>query len=121
MLLPYVWATRIRCWAFTGWKGQNLRWRAHWRILHPRFPTVDEYGVFFVNLFEMHGMAPSQVTHIIISFRGCRRSIPRYGQVCEHHFSCATMFVEPGIRRAYSFAGEPRGSWSGPDGQHKEL
>ena len=40
---------------------------AHWRITTHRAQTVDEYGVFFVNLFEMNGLSPSQVTHIIIS------------------------------------------------------
>ena len=40
---------------------------AHWRVTTHRTQTVDEYGVFFVNLFQMHGLAPSQVTHIIIS------------------------------------------------------
>ena len=28
---------------------------AHWRVTTHRAQTVDEYGVFFVNLFEMHG------------------------------------------------------------------
>src|SRR5271167_3880111 len=40
---------------------------AHWRITTHRAQTVDEYGVFFVNLFEMNGMSTSQVTHIIIA------------------------------------------------------
>ena len=40
---------------------------AHWRVTSHRTQTVDEYGVFFVNLFEMHGMSPKQVTDIIIA------------------------------------------------------
>jgi type III pantothenate kinase len=58
---------------------------------------VDEYGVFFVNLFEMHGMAPSQVTHIIIA-----SVVPpvesTLRQVCEIYFHIEPMFVEPGIK-----------------------
>jgi type III pantothenate kinase len=58
---------------------------------------VDEYGVFFVNLFEMHGMAPSQVTHIIIA-----SVVPPVDstlrQVCESYFHIEPMFVEPGIK-----------------------
>ena len=38
------------------------RWRespqlaAHWRLTTHRAQTVDEYGVFFVNLFQMNGI-----------------------------------------------------------------
>jgi len=46
---------------------EPLQLAAHWRVTTHRTQTVDEYGVFFVNLFEMHGMSPKQVTHIIIS------------------------------------------------------
>ena len=70
---------------------------AHWRITTHRAQTVDEYGVFFVNLFEMHGMAPSQVTHIIIA-----SVVPPVDstlrQVCELYFKIEPMFVEPGIK-----------------------
>ena len=70
---------------------------AHWRITTHRAQTVDEYGVFFVNLFEMNGLAPSQVTHIIISsvvppVEGTLR------QVCEIYFHTQPLFVEPGIK-----------------------
>jgi len=70
---------------------------AHWRVTTHRTQTVDEYGVFFVNLFEMHGMAPSQVTHIIIA-----SVVPPVDstlrQVCESYFHIEPMFVEPGIK-----------------------
>ncbi|HTW81696.1 MAG TPA: type III pantothenate kinase [Terracidiphilus sp.] len=70
---------------------------AHWRITTHRAQTVDEYGVFFVNLFEMHGMAPSQVTHIIIS-----SVVPPVETtlrcVCEEYFHVEPLFVEPGIK-----------------------
>lgn len=70
---------------------------AHWRVTTHRAQTVDEYGVFFVNLFEMHGMSPSQVHHIIIA------SVvppvdPILRQVCEQYFNVQPMFVEPGIK-----------------------
>src|SRR5579863_6789305 len=70
---------------------------AHWRISTHRAQTVDEYGVFFVNLFEMNGMTPSQVTHIIIS-----SVVPpvesTLRQVCETYFHVQPLFVEPGIK-----------------------
>ncbi len=70
---------------------------AHWRVTTHRAQTVDEYGVFFVNLFEMHGMAPSQVTDIIIaSVVPPVDSILR--QVCEAYFHVEPLFVEPGIK-----------------------
>jgi type III pantothenate kinase len=70
---------------------------AHWRVTTHRAQTVDEYGVFFVNLFEMHGMAPSQVEHIIIA-----SVVPPVDstlrRVCEDYFHIEPMFVEPGIK-----------------------
>jgi type III pantothenate kinase len=70
---------------------------ANWRISTHRAQTVDEYGVFFVNLFQMHGMSPSQVTHIIIS-----SVVPPVDstlrQVCETYFHVEPLFVEPGIK-----------------------
>ncbi|MGD0941293.1 MAG: type III pantothenate kinase [Terracidiphilus sp.] len=70
---------------------------ANWRVTTHRAQTADEYGVLFVNLFEMHGMAPSQVHHIIISsvvppIEGTLR------QVCETYFHLQPLFVEPGIK-----------------------
>jgi type III pantothenate kinase len=70
---------------------------AHWRVTTHRAQTVDEYGVLFVNLFQMHGLAPSQVTHIIVS-----SVVPpvesTLRQVCETYFHLEPMFVEPGIK-----------------------
>jgi type III pantothenate kinase len=70
---------------------------ANWRVTTHRAQTVDEYGVLFVNLFEMHGMAPSQVTDIIIaSVVPPVDSILR--QVCESYFNVEPLFIEPGIK-----------------------
>ena len=70
---------------------------AHWRVTTHHTQTSDEYGVLFVNLFQMHGLAPSQVTHIIIS-----SVVPpvesTLRQVCEHYFHLQPLFVEPGIK-----------------------
>jgi type III pantothenate kinase len=78
-------------------EGEKPELAAHWRVTTHRTQTVDEYGVFFVNLFEMHGMAPSQVTHIIIA-----SVVPPVDstlrQVCESYFHIEPMFVEPGIK-----------------------
>ena len=53
--------------------------------------------MFFVKLFEMHGLSPSQVTHIIIS-----SVVPPLDstlrQVCETYFHLDPLFVEPGIK-----------------------
>jgi type III pantothenate kinase len=57
---------------------------------------VDEYGVFFVNLFEMHGLVPTQVTHIIIgSVVPPVESTLR--QMCEDYFHIEPIFVGPGM------------------------
>ncbi len=70
---------------------------AHWRVTTHLARTVDEYGVVFVNLFEMHGLKPSQVTDIIIaSVVPPVDSILR--QVCQTYFKIEAMFVEPGIK-----------------------
>jgi type III pantothenate kinase len=78
-------------------EGDKPELAAHWRVTTHRTQTVDEYGVFFVNLFEMHGMAPSQVTHIIIA-----SVVPpvesTLRQVCKDYFHIEPMFVEPGIK-----------------------
>jgi type III pantothenate kinase len=70
---------------------------AHWRITTHRNQTVDEYGVFFVKLFEMHDLSPSQVTNIIIA-----SVVPPLDstlrQVCETYFHLDPLFVEPGIK-----------------------
>jgi len=77
--------------------GEKPELAAHWRVTTHRAQTVDEYGVFFVKLFEMHGMAPSQVTHIIIA-----SVVPpvetTLREVCEEYFHIEPMFVEPGIK-----------------------
>jgi type III pantothenate kinase len=77
--------------------GETRELAANWRVTTHRAQTVDEYGVLFVNLFEMHGMAPSQVTDIIIaSVVPPVDSILR--QVCESYFNVEPLFVEPGIK-----------------------
>ncbi|MGA2850494.1 MAG: type III pantothenate kinase [Terracidiphilus sp.] len=77
--------------------GERTELAAHWRVTTHHHQTSDEYGVLFVNLFQMHGLAPSQVTHIIIS-----SVVPpvesTLRQVCEHYFHLDPLFVEPGIK-----------------------
>jgi len=77
--------------------GPKPELAAHWRVTTHRAQTVDEYGVFFVNLFEMHGMAPSQVHHIIIA-----SVVPPVDstlrRMCEEYFKLEPVFVEPGIK-----------------------
>jgi type III pantothenate kinase len=70
---------------------------AHWRVSTHRTQTADEYGVLFTNLFTMHGLATTQVEHIIIS-----SVVPpvesTLAQVCESYFHLKPLFVEPGIK-----------------------
>ena len=77
--------------------GEKPELAAHWRVTTHRGQTADEYGVLFVNLFEMNGMAPSQVQAIIIS-----SVVPpvesTLRQVCETYFHVQPLFVEPGIK-----------------------
>jgi type III pantothenate kinase len=77
--------------------GAKPELAAHWRVTTHRTQTADEYGVLFVNLFQMHDLAPKQVTHIIIS-----SVVPPIDstlrQVCEEYFHLQPLFVEPGIK-----------------------
>jgi type III pantothenate kinase len=70
---------------------------AHWRVTTHRTQTSDEYGVLFVNLFNMSGISVDQVTHIIIS-----SVVPpvesTLRRVCEKYFHLQPLFVEPGIK-----------------------
>ena len=70
---------------------------AHWRVTTHRTQTADEYGVLFVNLFNMSGLAVDQVRHIIIS-----SVVPpvesTLRRVCEKYFHLQALFVEPGIK-----------------------
>jgi len=70
---------------------------AHWRVTTHRAQTSDEYGVLFVNLFNLHGLSVDQVHHIIIS-----SVVPpvesTLRRVCEKYFHLQPLFVEPGIK-----------------------
>jgi len=70
---------------------------AHWRVTTHRAQTSDEYGVLFVNLFNMSGISVQQVKHIIIS-----SVVPpvetTLRRVCEKYFHLQPLFVEPGIK-----------------------
>jgi type III pantothenate kinase len=81
----------------TGPGGGGGALAAHWRVTTHRSRTVDEYGVLFVNLFDMHGLATTQVTHIIVA-----SVVPPVDstlrRVCEKYFNVEPMFVEPGIK-----------------------
>ncbi len=70
---------------------------AHWRVTTHRTQTSDEYGVLFVNLFQMSGISVDEVRHIIIS-----SVVPpvesTLRRVCEKYFHLQPIFVEPGIK-----------------------
>jgi type III pantothenate kinase len=75
----------------------ELKLAAHWRVTTHRTQTADEYGVLFVNLFNMSGLSVDQVKHIIIS-----SVVPpvesTLRRVCEKYFHLQPLFVEPGIK-----------------------
>jgi len=70
---------------------------AHWRVSTHHTQTADEYGVLFVNLFNLHGLSTDQVHHIIIS-----SVVPPVEstllEVCESYFHVKPLFIEPGIK-----------------------
>jgi type III pantothenate kinase len=78
-------------------EGAKPELAAHWRITTHHSQTADEYGVFFVNLFEMNSLSPKQVSRIIIS-----SVVPPVDstlrRVCEDYFHTQPLFVEPGIK-----------------------
>ena len=77
--------------------GSEPELAAHWRVTTHRAQTVDEYGVLFVNLFEMNRLSAQEVAEIIIS-----SVVPPLDstlrQVCEEYFHVRPLFVEPGIK-----------------------
>ena len=70
---------------------------ASWRVSTHRTQTADEYGVFFVNLFNLNGLSTKDVHYIIIS-----SVVPpiesTLEEVCENYFHLKPLFVEPGIK-----------------------
>src|ERR1039457_5764814 len=70
---------------------------AHPRLTTHRAPNAGEYGALFINLFQMKGIDPAQVKHIIIS-----SVVPpvesTLRQMCETYFHIEPLFVEPGIK-----------------------
>jgi type III pantothenate kinase len=83
--------------AISNHAGVDPSLAAHWRVTTHRAQTSDEYGVLFVNLFNMHGISVDQVKHIIIS-----SVVPpvesTLRRVCEKYFHLQPLFVEPGIK-----------------------
>lgn len=77
--------------------GQLPELAARWRFTTHHNQTVDEYGVLFVNLFEMNGITPSQVTRIIVS-----SVVPPVEltllRVCQTYLHIEPHFVQPGIK-----------------------
>lgn len=77
-------------------EGPEPQLAAHWRLTTQRAQTVDEFGVLFLSLFQMKGIDPGRVKHIIISsVVPPVESTLRY--TCKTYFHIEPMFVEPGI------------------------
>lgn len=70
---------------------------ADWRVTTHKTQTSDEYGVLFINLFNMRGIDAASVDSIIIS-----SVVPpvesTLRRVCEDYFKRKPLFVEPGIK-----------------------
>ena len=70
---------------------------AHWRVTTQRTQTVDEYGVLFLNLFAMRGLAARDVSAVVIS-----SVVPPLDstlrEVSERYFRAKPLLVEPGVR-----------------------
>ena len=70
---------------------------AYWRVTTHKTQTVDEYGVLFLNLFAMRGVASDEVKAIVIS-----SVVPPMDStlrnVAEQYFGCTPLLVEPGVR-----------------------
>ena len=69
----------------------------HWRVTTQRTQTVDEYGVLFLNLFAMCGLAARDVTAVVIS-----SVVPPLDstlrELSERYFNVKPLLVEPGVR-----------------------
>src|SRR5438034_7130874 len=70
---------------------------ANWRVTTRGAQTVDEYGVFFRNLFSMAGLEPKDIGGIVVS-----SVVPPLDstlrRVCERYFNQKPLFVEPGVK-----------------------
>src|SRR5436190_20245194 len=70
---------------------------ANWRVTTRAAQTVDEYGVFFRNLFSMEGLEPKDIGGIVIS-----SVVPPLDstlrRVCEKYFQRKPLFIEPGVK-----------------------
>lgn len=70
---------------------------AHWRVTTHKAQTVDEYGVLFLNLFTLRGLAATAVSGVVIS-----SVVPPLDTtlraVAEQYFHHRPLFIEPGIR-----------------------
>lgn len=69
----------------------------HWRVSTHKTQTVDEYGVLFLNLFSMRGIAADAVKAVVISsvvppIDGTLRA------VAEQYLHCVPLFIEQGTR-----------------------
>lgn len=76
--------------------GQEPALEADWRLTTHRAQTVDEFGSLFLSLFQLKGIDPGRVEHVIISsVVPPVESTLRYA--CKSYFHTEPMFVEPGV------------------------
>jgi type III pantothenate kinase len=70
---------------------------ANWRVTTRAAQTVDEYGVFFRNLFSMQQLDAKDIGGIMISSVVPPLDSTLRG-VCERYFNQKPLFVEPGVK-----------------------
>ncbi len=79
-----------------GLFGADGKLLAQWRVATHKAQTVDEYGILFLNLFAMRGLASRSVAAVVIS-----SVVPPLDstlrQVAEQYFGCAPLLVEPAV------------------------
>jgi type III pantothenate kinase len=76
--------------------GSRPEMVADWRVTTHKTQTIDEYGVLFVNLFQMRGISLSEVKSIVIS-----SVVPPVDttlrRVCERYFHVSPTLVDPAV------------------------
>mgnify|MGYP000909774494 CR=1 FL=1 len=75
--------------------GRELRW--HWRLSTNRSATADEYGILLTNLFQLAGVAKSDIEGVILA---CvvPPLVPTLDRMLRQYAGHEPMMVGPGIK-----------------------
>lgn len=75
--------------------GQRLR--AEWTIHTDRGKTMDEYGLLFMNLIEILGLDPSEITAVAIS-SSVPPVVPTLEWMSQKYFKLKPLVIGPGVK-----------------------